>query len=111
MLSRAAVFGARMPFSPLTQRFMATPMNRMFAAKAMQDYIPTMEMQYMMSSARVMVNLPERGKCWFFVNSDDRIEDFQNAVKSEDSQVENIEVLFGSGKKTKAAETPLYELL
>ena len=52
----------------------------------------------MVHSARVRVNLPDRGLCWFFITPEDRVEDFATALKTEDNLVVSLEVMTGNNK-------------
>lgn len=65
----------------------------MFSATAA---MPKLELQFMVHSARVMVNLPDRGNCWFFVTPTDRVEDLVSALQKEDSMVKSLEIMTGN---------------
>ena len=60
---------------------------------------PTMELQYMVHTARVKVNLPQAGQCWFFINPQDTVSQIVDSIKSEDTKISTAEVLTGTDKK------------
>ena len=53
----------------------------------------------MVNSARVRVNLPENGDCWFFIQPEDSIDEFCAKVKAEDPLINSLEVLKGKSSK------------
>ena len=96
-------------FSPLVSgvhgRFFSALAQGVIASK--DQHIPTVPLQYMVHMARVKINLPERGDCWFFIDPRDKVEDFVSQVKTEDPQVKSVEVLSG-GALTKPIEGQKY---
>ena len=64
-------------------------------ASAAEAAVPGMQVQHMVDSARVKINLPEQGDCWFFIQPEDSVMDFCARVQSEDPLISSLEVLQG----------------
>ena len=62
--------------------------------------------------ARVKVNLPAQGDCWFFIDPRDKVSDFIANVKEEDAMINKLEVLTGGQKQSAVkSDEVLYEVL
>ena len=53
----------------------------------------------MVHTARVKVNLPQAGQCWFFINPQDTVSQIVDSIKSEDNKISTAEVLTGTDNK------------
>ena len=86
-----------------------TMSRRLFSIAA----IPTVPLQYTVDMARVKVCLPQHGNCWFFINPNDTVSNFVEAVCNEDSKVKSLEILSGPDSAPKAVKKtlPLYKVL
>ena len=58
----------------------------------------------MVNSARVRVNLPDNGDCWFFIQPEDSIDEFCAKVKAEDPMINTLEVLKGKSSKIEVCD-------
>ena len=83
------MMGAPRRLTQATSLLSAMPTRRLFST-------PTMQLQYMVHTARVKVNLPQRGQCWFFIEPEDKVQAFVDNVKAEDDKLTSVEILAGA---------------
>lgn len=88
----ASKFGQHMKPSFLTTFSMRSFSQALHIGKPM--LIPT---EYLVSTAKVCVQMPTQGDTWFFLDPSTTVTQFKNACLQEDTQLGNVEVLAASG--------------
>ena len=78
--------------------------------------IPTIQLKYMVHNAKVKINLPNQGECWFFIDPVHTVGDFTTEVKLEDQDaISSLKILrsdkAGGAPKAVGQSEILYEQL